>query len=226
VVVIHDPTTGRTCDRDLRVAEADFEDLRRLDAGARKGLPWTGQRLPSLREALELMPPDGRLYVEAKSGPAIVEPLLADIAAAGCGGGQVALISFGIDTIRALKRAWPALPCYWVLGFEETARGRWRAMWEESAGSEGEPRAVLQEPVDYAALAQMVRGQGCTLDGLDVSACQPEDFAAAMAAAGIPWGAWTVDDGATALALVRKGAIQLTSNCPADLTAALAHAGS
>ncbi len=227
VVVIHDPKTGRICDRDLRVADSDFAELRRLDAGARKGAPWNGLRLPSLGEALALIPPGGRLYIEAKSGPAIVEPLLADVAAAGCAPGQVVPISFGLDTIRALKRARPDLTCYWVLGFTETAPGRWRAQWEETAEGEAAPHTVWQDPVDCAVLAELVGGErgSCRLDGLDVSARQPDDFAAVMAGAGIPWGAWTIDDAATALALAAKGAIQLTTNCPADLTAALAHAG-
>jgi len=222
VVVIHDGTTGRTCDRDLGVGRSSLEELRRLDAGVKKGPMWRGLRLPTLREVLDAMPSGRRLYVEAKNGPGIAGPLLAEVDAARKGPDQVVFISFSIDTISVLKRARPEFTCYWILVFEELKPGIWRAGYDRTEDDNLTFRTVWQQPVDYAELLALARNDGCRLDGLDVSYRQPDDFAAAMGQARMPWGAWAVDDGDVALLLARKGAIQITSNCPEDVRGALA----
>ncbi|HEV3077718.1 MAG TPA: hypothetical protein VHB47_25085, partial [Thermoanaerobaculia bacterium] len=81
------------------------------------------------------------------------------------------------------------------------------------------------QPVDYAELVALARKDDVQLDGLDVSYQQPDDFAAAMRHAGMPWGAWAVDDGDVAVDLARKGAIQITTNCADDIRDALVYAG-
>jgi glycerophosphoryl diester phosphodiesterase len=226
IVVIHDGTTGRTCDRDLSVGKTALDDLRRLDAGVKKGRMWRGLRLPALRDVLEIMPPAGRLYVEAKNGPGIVGPLLSEVDAAGKGPDQIVFISFSIDTISILKRTRPEFTCYWILVFEELQPGLWRAGYDRTKDDNLTFRTVWQQPVDYAELLALARNDGYRLDGLDVSYQQPDDFAAAMGQAGMPWGTWAVDDGDLAVLMATKGAIQITTNCPDDVRGALAYAGS
>jgi glycerophosphoryl diester phosphodiesterase len=225
IVVIHDDTTGRTCDRNLKVAASTLEELRRLDAGVMKGPMWRGLRLPTLREVLDAMPPGHRLYVESKQGPGIVGPLLAEVDAAGKGPDQVVFISFSIDCITALKRARPEFTCYWILVFEELKPGIWRAGYDRTADDGLTFRTIWQQPVDYAELLALARNDDVQLDGLDVSYQQPDDFAAAMRQAALPWGSWAVDDGDVAVDLARKGAIQITTNCAEDIRDALAYAG-
>jgi len=225
IVVVHDDTTGRTCDRNLKVAASTLDELRRLDAGIKKGPIWRGLRLPTLREVLDAMPPGHRLYVESKQGPGIVGPLLAEIDAAGKGPDQIVFISFSIDCITALKRARPEFTCYWILVFEELKPGIWRAGYDRTEDDNLTFRTVWQQPVDYAELVALARHDDVHLDGLDVSYQQPDDFAAAMRRAGMPWGAWAVDDGDVAVDLARKGAIQITTNCADDIRDALAYAG-
>ncbi|HVT56951.1 MAG TPA: glycerophosphodiester phosphodiesterase family protein [Thermoanaerobaculia bacterium] len=221
IVVIHDPTTGRTCDRDLVVGRASLDELRQLDAGVKKGPLWKGLRLPTLREVLQIMPPSGRLYIEAKNGPGIVEPLLGEVDAAAPRPDQIVYISFSIDTISALKRARPEITCYWILVFVQLKPGIWRAGYDRTEADNLTFRTVWQEPVDYAELIALARHDDLQLDGLDVSFEQPDDFAAAMRQAQMPWGSWAVDDGDVAVALARKGAIQLTSNHTDDIWGAL-----
>lgn len=225
IVVIHDATTGRTCDRDLSVGVSSLAELRQLDAGIKKGPMWRGLRLPTLREVLDVMPPGGRLYVESKNGPGIVAPLLAEIDAAGKDPRQIVFISFSIDCIAALKRARPEFTCYWILVFDEQKPGLWRAGYDRTESDGLTFRTIWQQPVDYAELVALARNEGYRLDGLDVSFQQPDDFAAAMRQAGMPWGAWAVDDGDLALQMARKGAVQITTNCPDDVRDALVHAG-
>ena len=221
VIVIHDSTTGRTCDRDLVVGQTSLADLHRLDAGIKKGPLWKGLRLPTLREVLDVMPEKSRLYVEMKNGPGIVAPLLADVDAAGKGPDQIVFISFSIDSISAVKRARPELTCYWILVFVELAPGVWRAGYDRTASDNLTFQTIWQQPVDYAELIALARN--AELDGLNVSCQQPDDFAAAMRAAGMPWGTWTADDADVAVRLANKGAIQITSNCPDDIWGALSY---
>jgi glycerophosphoryl diester phosphodiesterase len=226
IVVIHDGTTGRTCDRDLSVGASSLAELRQLDAGIKKGPMWRGLRLPTLREVLDAMPPAGRLYIESKNGPGIVAPLLAEIDAAGKGPRQIVFISFSIDCIAALKRARPEFTCYWILVFDELKPGLWRAGYDRTESDGLTFRTVWQQPVDYGELVALARNDAYRLDGLDVSFQQPDDFATSMRQAAMPWGAWAVDDGDLALQLARKGAVQITSNCTDDVRDALAYSAS
>jgi len=225
IVGIHDATTGRTCDRDLSVGASSLAELRQLDAGIKKGPMWRGLRLPTLREVLDGLPPAGRLYVEPKNGPGIVAPLLAEIDAAGKGPRQIVFISFSIDCIASLKQARPEFTCYWILVFDQLKPGLWRAGYDRTESDGLTFRTIWQQPVDYAELVGLARDDGYRLDGLDVSFQQPDDFAAAMRQAGMPWGAWAVDDGDLALQMARKGAVQITTNCADDVRDALAYAG-
>lgn len=223
VLVIHDDTTGRTCDADLVVTKSTLADLRKLDAGVKKGPMWKGLRLPTLREVLDAMPGGKRLYVELKQGPGLVAPTLAVVDAAGKGPDQVVFISFSIDSISAIKRARPEFTCYWILVFDQQKPGVWRTGYDRTAADGLTFVTIWQQPVDYAELVSLARSDDYQLDGLDVSYRQPDDFAAAMAAAGMPWGVWAVDDGDVAVLLARKGAIQLTTNCVDDVWGAVSY---
>ena len=56
VVLMHDATVDRTTDGTGRVAELTLADLRRLDAGSWKDAEFRGERVPTLGEALSMMP--------------------------------------------------------------------------------------------------------------------------------------------------------------------------
>lgn len=67
-VVIHDPTLDRTTDGKGRVNEAKFKAVRKLDAGSWKGASFKDERVPTLAEALEIMPRNIWLNVHLKEG--------------------------------------------------------------------------------------------------------------------------------------------------------------
>ena len=58
-------------------------ELQQLDAGSWKGLPWKGEKLPSLEEAIAAMPADKRLLIEIKGGPEVIPELTRVIRASG-----------------------------------------------------------------------------------------------------------------------------------------------
>lgn len=51
-------------------------ELKRHDVGRWKHGSWAGERIPTLQEVLATVPGDGKILLEIKSGPGIVQPSL------------------------------------------------------------------------------------------------------------------------------------------------------
>lgn len=242
LIVIHDPTTGRTCDRDLTVADATLAELRGLDAGSKKGPQWSGLRPPTLEEVFDAMPADRRLYIELKTGPGIVEPLVAAVRSSGKGPQQLVFISFNVDSIGRIKQSLPEFTGYLIVSFNQSPEGgSWTAATKALDPADkrrlnnrrqtirsDRPGAVSDLYRELLDLVQrpLAGDSEVLLDGLDVTWNQPDSFADAMRAAGIDWGCWTVDTGDAALLMARRGALQITSNCPGDIRDVLRQAES
>jgi glycerophosphoryl diester phosphodiesterase len=62
LVVFHDETLDRTTNGDGPIGSLTLEDLRRLDAGSWFGSQYAGERIPTLREVLELCASEGAGY--------------------------------------------------------------------------------------------------------------------------------------------------------------------
>ena len=68
VVVIHDVTLKRTTNGNGKVRDFNLRELKRLDAGAWFGAQFSGEKIPTLKEVLELTRDKTRLQVELKEG--------------------------------------------------------------------------------------------------------------------------------------------------------------
>lgn len=66
VVVMHDETVDRTTNGKGKVAELTLEQLQALDAGTWKDAGYAGERVPTLKAALELADADCGCFVEVK----------------------------------------------------------------------------------------------------------------------------------------------------------------
>ena len=77
-VVIHDETLERTTNGKGRVAETNWLDILRLDAGSWKHPRFAGSRVPSLEEALQAISPCAQPVIEIKVpiNPSMVVSLL------------------------------------------------------------------------------------------------------------------------------------------------------
>ena len=73
IVVIHDASVNRTTDGRGNVCELTLAQLRRLDASARWGESHRNERIPTLAEALDVMPPDVWINLQIKRGESIAE---------------------------------------------------------------------------------------------------------------------------------------------------------
>ncbi len=76
-VIIHDPTVDRTTDGKGPVAAKMLAELKHLDAGSWKDVRFSGERVPTLAEALKVAAGRGRLLLDLK-----VDGLAGPIAAA------------------------------------------------------------------------------------------------------------------------------------------------
>ena len=78
-ILMHDSNVNRTTDGQGRVKDLTLEQIKTLDAGIRKGPEFTGERVPTLREALRNV--KGRFIVDLdfKGGPKNSAEILADV---------------------------------------------------------------------------------------------------------------------------------------------------
>jgi glycerophosphoryl diester phosphodiesterase len=198
IVVIHDFTTYRIGNVDKAIREQDLGDLKLLDVGRWKDLRWMGERIPTLREALQTVPPGKRVFIEVKSSPEIIPELDRVIGASGLKPDQVVIIAFDYDTIYKTKKWMPQYECAWLISFKPDAR-------------RPDPETIFHEIIERARCAG--------LDGLDLNYHGPitPEFIKNVAAAGLKTYVWTVDDVEAARKMIELGVDGIATNRPAWL---------
>jgi glycerophosphoryl diester phosphodiesterase len=193
VVCIHDPDTERVAGTRLVVGDATLEALRRLDVGRWHDPRWAGTTIPTLSEVLDTVPPGKKIYLELKSGTAIIPPLLAGIAAAGLAEEQVRVIAFNAETIAAVKRAAPGLKAFWLASLKRDPEG-----------------VLTPSPDTVLATLRRIGADGFSAGQRNLEA----SLVRSVREAGFEFHVWTVDDPALARTLLQWGAMSITSNLP------------
>ena len=120
LVVFHDRTTQRLADDSLVVPEASFDELRNLRL---KG----GERIPSLRQVLQILPPNMEIFIEIKccweKGQAgNVFPMLSELLYETETTDQATIISFNPEKLQDAKEFLPEVPVYWLTGQKTAPR--------------------------------------------------------------------------------------------------------
>lgn len=67
LVVLHDRTVNRTTNGRGRVSDLTLDELKVLDAGSWFGRRFAGERIPSLEEVVNCLPPDMPMNIEVKT---------------------------------------------------------------------------------------------------------------------------------------------------------------
>lgn len=108
IVVIHDATVDRTTDGTGAVAGMTLAQLKSLDAGSWFGPEFVGERIPTLREVIDLVGDRIRLNVEIKSAdnPHTVPKVIKALADAGVLEESM-VCSFGLEALLEARRLWP-----------------------------------------------------------------------------------------------------------------------
>lgn len=191
-ILMHDDDVDRTTNGHGRVADMDFDDIRRLDAGAWFGADFRGERVPTLAEAIQAAQLlDINLNLEIKPCPGRDE--------------QTA----GIALSMALN-LWPAdLPPPLISSFSVESLAMAKVVaphW---------PRGYLmdEEPADWADIADRLGAATINIDAKK----QTEDTIRAFRATGRPVLAYTVNDADQARQLFQWGVAGVFTDTPKGL---------
>ena len=202
VICGHDKDAKRVAGSPLVMEKSTAEQLRALDVGSWKGEKWKGERMPTLKEVLEVVG-DGRIFVEIKSGPAIVAPILKELSESGIPEEQILIICFNEKVIAECERLAPQLKTHWLTGYKKQKDGTWSPSVEEvitklkASRADGFGTQAVTEHVDAKFLAKLAD------EGY-------EEFHV-----------WTVDDAEVAKHYQKLGAWGITTNRPAWLRSQL-----
>ena len=126
VVVIHDDTVDRTTDGRGRIGDLTLAEVKRLDAGAKFGPTFRGERIPTLRELIDLVKASGRdrfrlnleiKFAEGREGqPADLEERVLAVLAETNFLGRVITQSFYHPSAAKMKRLAPRIPAGLLVG--------------------------------------------------------------------------------------------------------------
>jgi glycerophosphoryl diester phosphodiesterase len=114
IVCIHDDTALRTGGCDLRIADATYAELRRLDVGSWKGSRWAGERMPTLAEVLATVPSGKQVFIEIKARPAVLDPLARVLRESGLRSEQTVIISFDAGVLAKVRERFSGVKTLWV----------------------------------------------------------------------------------------------------------------
>ena len=124
VVVMHDDTLDRTTDQTGPVAELSLKQLKAADAGCRFDPKFARTRVPTLKEALNLLRGKAIAVVEIKA-EGIAEAVVEVIKQADASH-YVIPHSFSADTVRSVAQIAPGLPTGLIVGANaEAAPDSW-----------------------------------------------------------------------------------------------------
>jgi len=102
LVIMHDRTVDRTSDGTGSVTELTFEEIQMLDAGSWKSEEFAGERVPTFKEALAVMPQNIWLNIHLKGGEELGEATAKVLLSEGRI--HQGVIACGSDATRGVKK--------------------------------------------------------------------------------------------------------------------------
>lgn len=201
LVCIHDADTRRVANVRWCVARSTWLKLRSLDVGSWKGPRWCGERIPTLKQVLDVLPRGKRLFAEIKSGPAAISPVASALRTDPARCRQVALICFNPAVIRAAKRVLPEVRANLLVAFRE--------------------RSCRRRPLQPELVAARALRAGADGVGFQAHPTEDERLIRALHERGLSAHVWTVNDSLMAKRYARLGVDSITTDRPAYLRRAL-----
>lgn len=206
IVCIHDKDTKRTAkeQRNRSVRRSTLAQLQELDVGRWKGKQFAGERIATLDQILEVLPPKMVFFIEIKCGPEIVPALVKSITHSGTPLEQLRVISFNAQVVAAVKECLPELRAYWLVEFEQG------------------PLPGQRRPSKKTILARL---KAANADGLDCSAdigALSKAFIQDLRERKLELHVWTVDKPDLARRVKKLGVDSITTNRPGYLREKLA----
>ena len=186
VVVIHDSTLNRTTDLQGHINETPLETVQSADAGAWFDTEFTGERVPTLSEALACIGKETIAVLEIKD-PLIAKAVVAKIHETETLGTTV-VISFHTTVLQTIRTLEPRVATGWLIGNSN-------------------------KHVSPIALCQQLGELGSSLLNVNHELITAE-FAYEIRRRGIALWCWTVDDLARMREMRAFGVQGITSNYP------------
>jgi len=216
IVCVHDKNMKRTSGVDRIVAQSTLEELRQLDVGRWKGSSFAGQRIPTLLEIFQIIPPEKKLYLEIKCGTEIIPQLKTEINQSHLTADQIIIIAFDQQVIREVRRELPDLQAYWLTGFRgqtysaDEVGQKQHELPVEKSGSASKTR--WEPNVDQ--VIEVLRKTGAS--GLSCHAHEAVDqsFIQTLHEAGYEFHCWTVNEWDTADRMIELGVKSITTDRP------------
>jgi glycerophosphoryl diester phosphodiesterase len=132
IVCMHDETCGRTAGVHIPVEEASLNELKLLDVGSWKGEQWAGERIPTLDEVLAALPEGKMIFIEVKSGAAIVPHLREALARTSVEMERIRLLTFDAGLAGVLTDIIPEAGVCLNLEYRmDILKGVWRPSPDE-----------------------------------------------------------------------------------------------
>ena len=199
ILCIHDRNTQRVAGKKLVVKNTPMAELQGLDVGGWKGEKWKGTTASSLSDVLACVPKGKRIFIEVKSGPAIVPAMIKDIKASGLADEQVTIIAFDPKVIEQLKKLNPVYQAYWLTSFKNKGN---------------------LTPGTDTILKTLKRIKA---DGVSTAADRriTSDFINTVKQAGYSYHVWTINKLTDAKHFEKLGVDSITTNRPAYIRSAL-----
>jgi glycerophosphoryl diester phosphodiesterase len=184
IVVIHDSSTIRVASVNKFISHTDYDDLKNLDVGSHFSSRYAGEPIPLLSDILDILPPGKNLYIEIKTGTAILPELVRVIRESGREE-NIRIISFKREVLQKAKQQLPEIPCYLLL---------------------------LHVPRDsYISLIEELKA--FDLDGIGlISAAVTPELVEILSENGFGCITWTVNSLAAAGKLIEAGVTGITTN--------------
>jgi glycerophosphoryl diester phosphodiesterase len=136
IVLLHDFSLSRTTSGRGRVADKQWSDIKNLDAGSWFSPRFSGERIPLLSQALDVIETDTIVAVEVKSNGNVMADLHRTLESKGLVDRAV-IFSFKAKQIRAAKRICPTVPALLLV--------------EPSSGSEEYDSKIIARAIEAGA---------------------------------------------------------------------------
>jgi glycerophosphoryl diester phosphodiesterase len=115
-ICIHDSTLDRTTDGSGSVSKLSLDQIKSVSASCSRPA-FESERVPTLAELIEILPPDIGLALELKSDSFLEEDVcqkLVAILRRSSVDARTVLLSFSIDRLRSIRSVEPELPIGWI----------------------------------------------------------------------------------------------------------------